>query len=113
MPLPRNRIYDYMFHCPLTAGEVRRFERRPGVYVVTCACGKGSYPLEIGETADVQSFLLTHAAVRGWRKRGCPCPKRSRGPVYFAAFYCPEGGRHDRKALVARIRQRAEAESRS
>lgn len=108
MALPRIRLYGYMFHGLFTATELRRFERRPGVYIVTCACHQDSYDIEIGDTAEVQSYLLTHFA----RRKGCACPnKKARGPVYYAAFYCPEGGKHDRKELVAKIRNRAGVEA--
>jgi hypothetical protein len=109
MALPKINLYGYMFHGLFPAAEIRRLERRPGVYIVTCACREDSYDLEIGDTADVQSFLLTHLRAGAWGN-GCKCPNGSSGPVYFAAFYCPDGGKHDRKELVPKIRARAEAE---
>ena len=109
MALPRINIYGYMFHGLFGPANIRRFERRPGVYIVTCACGKDSYHLEIGETADVQSFFLTHPSLANWCN-GCKCSSSSRGPVYFAAFYCPKGGKHDRKELVLKVLTRATAE---
>jgi hypothetical protein len=103
---PKINLYGYMFHGLFCATEIRRFERRPGVYIVTCACREESYDLEIGDTADIQSFLLTHPKAGTWSKE-CKCPNGSTGPVYFAAFYCPEGGKHDRKELAEKIRFRA------
>jgi hypothetical protein len=107
MALPQINLYGYMFHGPFGIAEVRRFERRPGVYIVSCACREESYDLEIGDTADVQSFLLTHMKT-ATRSKGCACLSGISGGVSLAAFYCPEGGKHDRKELVAKIRSRAE-----
>ena len=108
----RIRLYGYRFHGFFSASEIRRFQRRPGVYIIACGCGGASYDLEIGETADVQSRLLAHPGLASWQK-GCKCPAVRRGPVYFAAFYCPEGGEHDRKELVAKIRGLSEAGNRA
>lgn len=107
MALPRIRLYGFMFHGFFTASEFRRFERRPGVYIISCACRQNSYEIEIGATADVQSYLLTHHA---GHKR-CKCPNKISGPVYYAAFYCPEGGKHDRHVLLVKIRSRAGMEA--
>lgn len=109
MATPRICLYGYQFHGLFHVSEIRRFQRRPGVFIVTCACGKDSYDLEIGETADIQSYLLTHRMVGAWEKKGCKCPKGSQGPVYFAAFYCPDNGKHNRNELVVKIRARSQA----
>ena len=106
MAPPQIRLYGFMFHGFFTASELRRFERRPDVYLVTCACRQDPYDIEIGETSEVQSYLLTHHAGH----KSCACPKKTRGPVYYAAFYCPEGGKHDRHELLAKIRRRAGVE---
>ncbi len=108
MALPKINLYGYMFHRLFGSSQIRRFERRPGVYIVSCGCREQSYDLEIGDTADVQSFLLTHPKANAWCK-GCKCPSEMSGGVSFAAFYCPEDGKHDRKELAAKIRERAVA----
>ncbi len=109
MALPGTHRYGFMFHGSFAASEIRRLERRTGVYIVRCACCEDSYALEIGESTDVQSYLLAYFG----DKTSCKCPNGSTGGLSFAAFYCPDGGKHDRKELLAKIRKRAGVESNS
>ena len=101
------RLYGFLCHGFFTARELHRFAPRPGVYIASCACGaaSGGHVVEIGEASDVQSYLLTHFGGR----ESCACHKGARGAVYYAAFYCPEGGKHDRKEILAKILKREEA----